>query len=168
MGITSQGGSSAPAKKQSAKDEELQKRKEAEAAAEQKAKAKEAKRAAKKLEREAAKAARKEQRKNRKPFRAEDAPLVDNADHYDPQTMLPPKRSDFKNEADFYEWKAKNAQKVAQAHLERAEEARTMGSTTERSRLKKLKKLTSELEELKATLKAEGVDYEAFVASMKE
>ena len=137
------------------------------------------KKAAKQAEREAKKAERqkqKEEKAPRKPFRAEDAAKVkgipgktEGIPAYDPETTLPPRRSDFENEADFHEWKALQADESAKFHREKAEEIRTTGGTAKSGQLKKLEKMAKEIEALKTKVKADNpdMDLDAFFASLK-
>lgn len=129
--------------------------------------------AVKKAEREAEKAKRKAEREamkaNRKAMRGEGAELFASVDacNYDPKLHLPPKKDDFKHEYDFLEWKARQADKSAAKFRREAEECKTLGSSTQRAASRRLKKIREEMARLEAGLKAEGVDVEKFLASLK-
>ena len=136
---------------------------DAEKAKEARKKQREEAKAARKAERDAAKA----NKEKKSPFRAEGEPLIETLDGFVvPESKLPPKRADFKNEYDFFEFKARESDARAAKLRQLAEESKAGGSTAEKTKLKKLKTLSSNLSSLTAELEASGVDVAAFLASL--
>lgn len=138
----------------------------------QKKAAKQAEREAKKAEREKLKA----EKAPRKPFRAEDAPKVkgipgvtEGIPAVDLELTMPPRRADFESEADFYEWKALQAEASVKLFRDKAEEARLTGGAAKGGSIKKLEKMAKEIEALKAKVKTDNpdMDLDAFLASIK-
>ena len=125
----------------------------------------EAAKAQRKAEREAAKA----NKAKKSPFRAEGEPLIESLEGFSvPADKNPPKRADFKNEWDFFELKAREADARAKKLREMAEESKAGGSVADKAKAKKLKNLTSSLGDLQSELEAEGVDVSAFLKSLEE
>ena len=179
MGRTSQRPATSPLSSKQDEPAKPAKPVVAEAQVDEAAQKKAAKKAAKQAEREAKRAERqklREEKAPRKPYRAEDAAKVkgipgvtEGLPAYDPETMQPPRRSDFENEGDFFEWKALQAEASAKHFREKAEEARATGGTTQKGALKKLEKMAKEIEALKAKVKTDNpdMDLDAFFASLK-
>lgn len=94
--------------------------------------------------------------------------LTDWPADFDPKKHKPLRRQDFKDEAVWLDHKATQFEKAAVRMRDEAKTLRSLGTTAERGKAKKLLKITKELEDLKKTLAAKGVDVAALLNSAGE
>lgn len=85
---------------------------------------------------------------------------------YDARRHLPIKRSDFADEALFFEWRANLARVAAVRFDKLAAEARATGGTKDRAAAKRLVKMSTRMAELIAKLRANGTDVDAILAAV--
>lgn len=126
--------------------------------------AKEAKQKARLERKEKAKA----EKVKRAPYLADGAPkLKEVPTDFNPKTHFL-RKADFENEYTFLELKAKQAEELAASYRKQAEELRVLGDSKDRVKLKRLKKLTSDLEALTKSLSDDGVDVKAFLEALQK
>lgn len=82
---------------------------------------------------------------------------------FDPKVNKPLRRQDFKDETVWLERKAEQFEKAAARMRDEAKTIKSLGTTGERGKARKLLKISKELESLKEVLKAKGVDVEALL-----
>lgn len=87
---------------------------------------------------------------------------------FDPKVHKPLRRGDFKNEAPFLERKATELEARARELRREADEARKLGSQADRAKAKKLRAMMDKMEEIKAQLKAQGIDVDAVVKDLSK
>lgn len=87
---------------------------------------------------------------------------------FDFATMKGLKKKDFATDAAYYEYRAKELEARAAKFRTQAEEAKKMGTGTERKNAKRLVKLQEKMAELKAQLSAQGVDVESLLKTLKK
>lgn len=104
----------------------------------------------------------------RAPYLADGAPkLKEVPTDFNPKTHFL-RKADFENEYTFLELKARQAEEVAASYRKQAEELRVLGDSKDRVKLKRLKKLTSDLEALTKSLSDDGVDVKAFLEALRK
>lgn len=85
---------------------------------------------------------------------------------YSPKKHLPLKKADFKNEWEFYDWRADRAEAQAAKFRKEAEQSKTLGSSKDRAKKKQLLSLVKKIEALKSDLEGEGNDVAALLATL--
>jgi len=76
----------------------------------------------------------------------------------------PLKKTDFKNEDLFFEYKAAECDAKAIVFRAKAEESKKLGSTKDRAKAKRLLKMQEKMAELREQLEADGVNVEELLA----
>ncbi len=84
---------------------------------------------------------------------------------FDFKVHKPLKKRDFASDHLFYEFRALEMDNKAVTFRKQAEEAKTLGSSQDRGRAKRLVKMTEKMDELKQQLEAQGVDVKALLAT---
>lgn len=102
-------------------------------------------------------------------FDAEGAPIKLTAvpEDHDPRLHLPLKKNDFENEWTFLEMKALAAEQTAAKLRKEAETIKSLGSSADRARAKKLLAMQERMSELMESLRAQGLDPDAILAANK-
>lgn len=115
------------------------------------------------------KADEKKEKPKRTPYRAEGAAVLEAipAD-FNPRKHLPLKKADFKDEWTYFEYRAQLAEKNAASFRKQAEESKSLGSTADRVKAKRMVQMMKRMAELEAELKASGVDIDALKAAATE
>lgn len=85
---------------------------------------------------------------------------------FDPKTHKPLKRKDFKDETIWLESKAADYERRAQAMRVEIETTKTLGSSKDRAKAKKLLSMQKRMEEMQKEMEAEGIDVGALKAAM--
>lgn len=88
-------------------------------------------------------------------------PFTDVPEDFDYKAHRPLKKVDFRADHFFFAYKASEAEYRAADFRDREEEARTLGSSKERGKAKRLIKMQEKMEELRASLESDGVDVDA-------
>jgi len=83
---------------------------------------------------------------------------------WDTKAHQPLKKTDFVNDAVWYDNRAETLEKQAAENRKLAEQSRALGSTEDRKRAKKLLDMQKRFEALKASLAEEDVDVDAILA----
>jgi len=77
---------------------------------------------------------------------------------FDSKVHMPLRRKDFSAEHLYFEMKAAECDRKAAEYRAAAEESKKMGSSKDRARIKRLKKMQAQMAALEAQLEAEGID----------
>lgn len=85
---------------------------------------------------------------------------------YDPKIHKQLRKADFVNEAPFLERRAAQLEKAAANLRAEAAQARTLGSTADRQKAKKLKSMIDKVAELRKEFEAQGLDVDALVGQL--
>jgi len=80
----------------------------------------------------------------------------------------PLKKRDFSADHLFFSYRAEEMDIKAAAFRAQAEEAKKIGSSADRNRVKRVLKLQEKMDELKAQLTAQGIDVQALLAGMAD
>jgi hypothetical protein len=91
-------------------------------------------------------------------------PFTETPKDFDFKAMKGLKKKDFATDEAFFLYKAAEAEYKIGMWNARAEEAKTMGSSKERSKAKRLVRMQGKVEELTKALEAQGIDVAALLA----
>lgn len=94
-----------------------------------------------------------------------DVKLTSVPDAYNSKYHRPLVKSNFKDDAFYFEYKALLCEQQATKYRKEAEDFRRLGSTDDRKKAKKLQTLQKRLADLKAELSGQGVDVDALLGS---
>lgn len=90
-------------------------------------------------------------------------PFAEMPDDFDFVKMKSLNKKDFESDHQFFIYKAADADYRAEDYRERAEEAKTLGSSKERAKAKRLVKMQEKIAELRAQLEEDGVNVDALL-----
>ena len=77
----------------------------------------------------------------------------------------PIKRKNFEREEFYFDYKVLECDYHRDMYLKRAEEARTLGSTTDRAKAKRLRSMQEKMAELRQQLESQGIDVDKLLDS---
>ncbi len=92
-------------------------------------------------------------------------PLVELPKDYDSNKHTPLKKGDFEKEEFYYEMRAVVYDKYASGMRRKAEEAKRMGSMTDRTKAKRLLRIQSQMATLREQLEADGVNVDELLGN---